>query len=160
MSPSSNSRLFTYSLANALYKADNISSYLISRHKLNLDNDWVTTSNLVSCLLEIGEKVGESTLRRVGKNIAIFSRPQIKLGSTFNEFFECHLNELYLINHKKLNNGFGIKKTPKGYIINLKNNPYPIAFNMGLVSGFCLINKTVCTVEELEEQVLQVNKII
>lgn len=125
------------------------------------NNTWTNTEDLVYKLNNIEDKLGESTLKKVGVNVSrlvIMNNPKL---IEFKDLIENHLNDLYTLNHLNSSTGFVVEKCSKGYIINVTENPYPILFNVGLLYGFSYYcNNVYSLTKNNEQQTIFLEKIL
>jgi len=159
MYPKSNLILLKASLFDALSQNVDVNAYFMGKYNLNSNNEWLPTSVLIDCLDEIEERIGPSTLSRIGSNIAknaVLPSSQ----NTFQYFLKFILNDTYRANHQKLDDGFKFDFEDNNIILNLKNNPYPLTFNKGLLLGFSYKHNTLSKVIELDRHTLLIENIM
>ncbi|HYK73918.1 MAG TPA: hypothetical protein VEV44_12480 [Pseudoneobacillus sp.] len=159
MQPRSNSLIFKASLIHALSQNTDLTHYFMNKYHLKSNEDWLSTSVLIDCLYEIEERIGPSTLKRVGSNIAKHAVIPDSHRS-FQDFLKYTLNDTYKANHQSLQNGFKINSEDHKLILDLKENPYPLTFNKGLLAGFSLKHNTFSRVTEIDSTNLLIEDII
>jgi hypothetical protein len=158
--PRSNSSIFMRSMLMALCKNQELSDYFLSKHKINIQDEWISTSNMIDCLWHIEEKVGSHTLQRIGVNIAQVAPMSISAEASFNDFLIHQLNDTYKNNHQSLSGGFTVSVFEDKFLLDLNNNPYPLTFNKGLITGFSFKHRALNNIYEVDKDMLVVEKVI
>ncbi|RFU61616.1 hypothetical protein [Peribacillus glennii] len=160
MQAKSNSSIFTTSLLQALCHKTELAEYFLRKHKINPEDEWISTASMVDCLFHVEEKVGSSTLKRIGANIAHAAPAPAPIKGSFYEFLEVDLNDIYKMNHQQLNAGFSVLPVKGNYLVDLNNNPYPITFNRGLIAGFSFKHQALHNIFEVDKDRIMVERVI
>jgi hypothetical protein len=160
MQAKSNTSLFLKSLLLAFFNNKELANYFVNKHKINVNEDWVSTSKMVDTLFHVEEFVGKSTVQKIGATIAeIVSMPSLEEHS-FHNFILHQLDDVYAHNHQLLRSGFKVNANHDGYFIDLSNNPYPLLFNKGLLSGFSFKHKALNRIHQIDKNILLIEKVI
>lgn len=148
------------SFDNVLSGSEDVTTHLLPKFNLNLDDKWLTTSKLIACLEEIEDKIGPETLKRIGRKVGLAAAStqghEIK---SFDTFFLQDINILYKENHIMLENGFLVHKNDESFIVDLSNNPYPLTFNQGLLSGFSFNLSRPSLVSKINQNYLEIKNL-
>jgi hypothetical protein len=125
------------SLLEAFSYEQDLARQILRKHSIDCSEEWVNLENVISCLHYIEEKVGDATIRQIGRNISRYACVK-QSHMDFFEFIKSNLNLLYMKHHQRAGSGFSISVEKEGVLIEFKNNPYPFHFNEGLIEGFSL----------------------
>jgi hypothetical protein len=129
-----NTLLMIQSYMSAFHKDRQLGERFLSMHNLDFHKEWSPIDDIIGSLSDTERRVGGNTVRRIGRNISANLHHREAICSV--KEFARYMNEMYRQNHTSLGQCLQVKEEKTGTRLIFNDNPYPFAFNLGLIEGF------------------------